>query len=57
MNEPTCYVFPSGLRLVHHNKASDVGHLGFFFVPDLDMRIVKKLVWLTFLSIVFLSVH
>ena len=31
MNEPICYVFPSGLRLVHHNKSSDVGHLGFFF--------------------------
>jgi predicted Zn-dependent peptidase len=31
MNEPTCYEFPSGLRLVHHNKTSDVGHLGFFF--------------------------
>ena len=31
MNEPTCYEFPSGLRLVHHHKTSDVGHLGFFF--------------------------
>ena len=31
MNEPTCHVFPSGLRLVHLHKSSDVGHLGFFF--------------------------
>lgn len=31
MNEPICYEFPSGLRLVHHHKTSDVGHLGFFF--------------------------
>lgn len=31
MNEPTCYEFPSGLRIVHHQKISDVGHLGFFF--------------------------
>ena len=31
MNEPTCYEFPRGLRLVHHHKTSDVGHLGFFF--------------------------
>lgn len=31
MNEPTCYNLPCGLRIVHHNKKSDVGHLGFFF--------------------------
>ena len=31
MMEPTCYEFKNGLRLVHLNKKSDVGHLGFFF--------------------------
>lgn len=31
MTEPTCYKFDNGLRLVHLHKATDVGHLGFFF--------------------------
>jgi len=31
MTEPTCYKFENGLRLVHLHKATDVGHLGFFF--------------------------
>lgn len=31
MTEPTCYKFDNGLRLVHLHKATEVGHLGFFF--------------------------